>query len=70
MKRTTTIMGAALLSLLSSAAVAETLRLDQTPASSEEWGYRPADRAQTAVNPPSFSWRPQRGVVAWELECP
>ena len=69
MKRTTTIMGAALLSLLSSAAVAETLRLDQTPASSEEWGYRPADRAQTAVNPPSFSWRPQRGVVAWELEC-
>ena len=43
--------------------------LDQRPAGPEEWGYRPAEESSSAVNPPSFSWRPQKGIVTWELEC-
>jgi len=45
------------------------LRLDQRPASSSEWGYRPGNETSSATNPPSFVWRPQKDIVAWELEC-
>ncbi len=44
-------------------------RLDQRPAGPGEWGYRPGDGSRSAVNPPSFSWRPQRDIDLWELEC-
>lgn len=40
-----------------------------TAAGDEEWGYRPASGGLSETTPPSFSWRPQQGVVAWELEC-
>ena len=43
--------------------------LDQRPAGGGEWGYRPDGGAPSAVNPPGFSWRPTRGVVAWTVEC-
>ncbi|NQU25280.1 MAG: DUF4962 domain-containing protein [Candidatus Nealsonbacteria bacterium] len=43
--------------------------LDQRPADDSQWGYRPADGAVSAVNPPGFCWRPQDGIVSWELEC-
>ena len=27
------------------------------------------DGLVAAVNPPGFSWRPQKGIVSWEVEC-
>ena len=44
-------------------------KLDERPAGSDEWGYRPAENAVSAVNPPGFSWRPQANIVSWEVEC-
>jgi len=44
------------------------LTLDEKPATYGEWGYRPVDAAVSEVNPPSFSWRPQRNL-RWELVC-
>lgn len=43
--------------------------LDQRPAKPGEWGYRPADGSETTTNPPSFSWRPRKEIVSWEIEC-
>ncbi len=43
------------------------LYLDERPAESKEWGYRPADGTISWVNPPSFSWRPQEGFT-WEIQ--
>ncbi len=56
-----------LLLLISNLTAAE-LTLDEKPAVGGEWGYRPADGAVSAVNPPSFSWRPQKGLT-WEVRC-
>ena len=56
------------LSFLPEVVIAEELVLDETPARGEEWGYRPAGGTVSDVNPPSFSWRPQKGLT-WELEC-
>ena len=44
------------------------LELDESPAVPGEWGYRPAHAAIPAVNPPSFVWRQQKGLV-WDLQC-
>jgi hypothetical protein len=52
----------------SSLGMAQELKLDERPAGPEEWGYRPADGTVSQVNPPSFSWRPQRDLT-WEIEC-
>ncbi|MBN2136757.1 MAG: DUF4962 domain-containing protein [Sedimentisphaerales bacterium] len=43
------------------------LRLDEREPVAEEWGYRPADDSESRVNPPSFSWRPAKGLT-WEVE--
>jgi hypothetical protein len=43
--------------------------LDERPAEEGTWGYRPEDGAVCEVTPPSFSWRPMKDIVAWELEC-
>ncbi len=43
--------------------------LDERPASEDEWGYRPAAGSVSEVTPPGFTWRPQSGIVSWELEC-
>lgn len=56
-------------SLLCSVLLADPIALDERPAGAREWGYRPADEATSATNPPSFSWRPQRGIVSWEVQC-
>ena len=40
--------------LLTSAAVAAPLTLDERPAGEEEWGYRPADAAVSETTPPGF----------------
>ena len=58
-------------------AFAEKLVLDERPANTvkwevrsedPEWGYRPVEGAVLAVNPPSFIWRIQDGLV-WEVQC-
>lgn len=58
----------ALLFVLPGFGAAQTLSLDEQPAGPEEWGYRPADGDVSQVTPPSFSWRPQKGLT-WEIEC-
>ena len=55
--------------LIASISFATPLELDETPAASDAWGYRPATGSLVIVSPPSFSWRPQKDVVSWELEC-
>ncbi len=55
--------------LIPSIVLAAPPKLDETPAGDEQWGYRPADGGVSATTPPSFSWRPQKGIVAWELRC-
>ncbi len=62
-------LSAVLLSVVPAACLAADLTLDEAPARDGEWGYRPAPEAVSEVTPPSFSWRPQRGIVSWELEC-
>jgi len=49
-------------------AAGQELKLDERPAEPGEWGYRPAAGAVSQVNPPSFSWRPQKEMT-WEIEC-
>lgn len=56
-------------SLLCSALLADPIALDERPADARDWGYRPAEGSVSATNPPSFSWRPQRGLVSWEVQC-
>ncbi len=50
-------------------ATAKNLELDQRPAGSSDWGYHPGDGATVATNPPSFTWRPQSKITAWEVRC-
>ncbi|TWT84102.1 hypothetical protein CA13_55780 [Planctomycetes bacterium CA13] len=57
------------LSLICTAGLAADLKLDQRPAQPSEWGYRPPDKSNSEVNPPNFSWRPQRGITQWEIQC-
>jgi len=49
-------------------AAGQEIKLDERPAESDEWGYHPAAGTVSQVNPPSFSWRPQKGMT-WEIEC-
>ena len=58
-----------LISLCPGRSMAEELTLDEKPAGSSEWGYRPAEATESPVNPPAFCWRPQKQIVSWELAC-
>jgi len=63
------VVNVAVMLLVAASLTAEQkLVLDERDAGPDEWGYRPAQDAVSAVNPPSFSWRPQKGV-RWEIEC-
>ncbi len=42
--------------------------LDESPAHTGEWGYRPKAGQTLAMNPPSFVWRFQEGLT-WEIQC-
>jgi len=44
------------------------LDLDQSPAEPGEWGYRPGEGEETAVNPPAFSWRPTEGIATYSVQ--
>jgi len=49
-------------------AAEQRLRLDEQPTGPGEWGYRPAEGTISQVNPPGFSWRPQKNLT-WEIQC-
>lgn len=42
--------------------------LQERPAAGGEWGCRPDDGAIAAINPPSFTWRPENDAMAYDLE--
>src|SRR5688500_8839463 len=44
------------------------LPLDQRPALTGEWGYRPADGAVVALNPPSFTWIAQSNAAHYTVQ--
>lgn len=44
------------------------LPLDQRSALPEEWGYRPADNAIVALNPPSFAWIAQPKAAHYTIQ--
>lgn len=46
----------------------QTLTLDERPAQPGEWGYRPENGTVSVVDPPAFSWRPQKEVEKWEIQ--
>ena len=54
------------------ACVAASLPLEQRPARPDEWGYRPADGATVALNPPSLTWivdaRAATYTVQWSTQ--
>jgi hypothetical protein len=45
------------------------LRLDESPAVEGEWGYRPQPEESVSLNPPRFSWRPQKGAEAYTVQA-
>jgi hypothetical protein len=57
------------LPLLGALCLAAPPALDEREGGDGEWGFRPVENAPSETNPPSFSWRPQRGIVVWEIEC-
>ncbi|NUQ60926.1 MAG: hypothetical protein HUU20_00450 [Pirellulales bacterium] len=52
------LVTATILVLISATRLAADIKLDQSPARPDEWGYRPEAGAASEVNPPPFSWRP------------
>ncbi len=42
--------------------------VDESPAESGEWGFRPQEGRATRVNPPGFVWRPQDGAATYRLQ--
>ena len=44
------------------------LPLDQRPAKPEEWGYRPADGATVALNPPTFTWIAPANAATYSVQ--
>ncbi|MBN2476877.1 MAG: DUF4962 domain-containing protein [Pirellulales bacterium] len=63
------LLGVAVVLTAGRLALADPLALDERPAGESEWGYRPAAAATLQLSPPGFSWRPQSGIVAWQLQC-
>ncbi|MFP4055781.1 MAG: DUF4962 domain-containing protein [Candidatus Brocadiia bacterium] len=43
-------------------------KVDDSPAGPGEWGFRPAEGATSATDPPAFVWRPQRGAASYEVQ--
>ncbi len=61
-------LAAALVVAIAVSGTSAELKLDERDAGAEEWGYRPAAGSVSNVNPPSFSWRPAKGL-RWEVQC-
>lgn len=50
------------------AAQAIAWELEQRPPASGDWGYHPAENASATINPPPFTWFPEKNAVAYTLE--
>lgn len=61
-------VGIILCCCVSAGAAVAAVELDETPAVTGEWGYRPETGAHPATNPPGFSWRPCKGAAAYHLQ--
>jgi len=61
-------LSVAFLLLLPFSALAEPWSLSEPAAKADEWGYRPAEGAVADMNPPSFTWAPERDAARWELQ--
>ena len=55
-----------LLPLVAAGAAERTL--DERAARPDEWGYRPADGARVALNPPSFTWIAPADAVTYDVQ--
>jgi hypothetical protein len=43
--------------------------LDESPTVEGEWGFRPESGSVSTLNPPRFSWRPQKGAKSYEVQA-
>ena len=57
------------LALVPTRAAAQNPPLDEAPARPGEWGFRPAEGAESETNPPGFVWRPQKNAASYEVQC-
>ncbi len=55
--------------VLLTANVSFAFSVDETPAQPGEWGFRPFDGKESAVNPPGFVWRPQKDADTYQIQC-
>jgi hypothetical protein len=44
------------------------LAIDNRPAQSDEWGYRPADGSSAVLNPPSFTWVHDKRAASYDVQ--
>jgi hypothetical protein len=44
------------------------LTVDNRPAQSDEWGYRPADGSTAVMNPPSFTWIHDKRAATYDVQ--
>ena len=47
---------------------AQTVSFDDRPATSDEWGFRPAAGSVSQLDPPALVWRPQPGATAYQVQ--
>jgi len=59
---------AALMVVSAMASASAAPEFDDSPAGPGEWGFRPADGREMQVNPPGFSWRPQKNAASYLLQ--
>ncbi len=62
------LSGTIALSLMVLPAPGAELKVDESPASEMEWGWRPAVGSQSMRTPPPFCWRPQQDAVSYALQ--
>ncbi len=55
--------------LLFSSYAANTQKVNDSPAKPGEWGFHPADGSTIEVTPPGFTWRPQKPLVNYHVQC-
>ena len=61
-------VSALVLLALTISANAHAWTLEEPPAEAGNWGYRPADGSTPDVNPPAFSWSPEKNARGWDIQ--
>lgn len=57
-----------LLGLAAMAGRSETLSVNNRPAQSDEWGYRPADGSTAVMNPPALTWIHDARAASYDVQ--